>query len=300
MRVFKRLTTLLLCGSLVACGGSGGSGKDSSTLSLRVTDAPIDDALSVVVEFVEVRLRNTDGNWTSHPLNPSRKIDLLKLQGIKTADLLLDQITEAGNYDEIRLLVNDAPMANHIDLGVGGVVGLKIPSGSASGLKIKKNFSVMKNRDNSLVIDFDLRQSITVAGNSGNYILKPVIRLVSDKDSGHIRGTVNPLLLSTQPACTDTNADTYNAVYVFAGHNVTPDDIDQSAPAGNAPFATTSIAWDDASMSYLYEAAFLPEGDYTIALTCNANLEDLDDGNDDLKFFNVQNVTVLANDTLFL
>jgi len=102
------------------------------------------------------------------------------------------------------------------------------------------------------------------------------------------------------PACSDSDPNSYNAAYVYAGHNVTPDDIDQSSPQGIAPFATSSITYDNASMSYLFEAAFLPAGDYTVALTCNADAEDLDDGNDDLMFFNIENVTVLVSNTLFL
>jgi len=307
-RVSNIMTVLLLCGSLAACGTDSSSSNQTEntdasgsgpSFTLRVTDAPIDDAVSVVLRFTEVRLRNTNGNWTAHTFNTPKSIDILQLQGTKTADLLIDKLVDVGNYDEIRLLVDGAPMANYIDLGTS-IVELKIPSGSSSGLKIKGDFSVLDNRPASLVMDLDLRQSITVAGNSGNYILKPVVRLVSDKDAGHIRGTVNPASLSSMPACSDSNPNSYNAAYVYAGHNVTPDDIDQSSPQSIAPFATTSINYDNANLSYLYEAAFLPAGNYTVALTCNADAEDLDDGNDDLKFFNIQNVTVLISNTLFL
>jgi hypothetical protein len=306
--VFNLMTALLLCGSLAACGTDSSSSNQTGntvvsgsgpSFSLRVTDAPIDDAVSVVLRFTEVRLRNTNGNWTTHTFNTPKSIDMLQLQGTKTADLLINKLVDVGNYDEIRLLVDGAPMANYIDLGTS-VVELKVPSGSSSGLKIKGDFSVLENRPASLVMDLDLRQSVTMAGNSGNYILKPVVRLVSDKDAGHIRGTVDPASLGSMPACSDTDPNTYNAAYVYAGHNVTPDDIDQGSPQSIAPFATTSIAYDNAIMGYLYEAAFLPAGNYTVAFTCNADAEDLDDGNDDLKFFDIQNVTVLANNTLFL
>ena len=307
-RIFSIVTALLLCGSLAACGTDSGSGDQTGnsvgsgsgpSFSLRVTDAPIDYAVSVVLRFTEVRLRNTNGNWTTHTFNTPKSIDMLQLQGTKTADLLVNKLVDVGNYDEIRLLVDAAPMANYIDLGTS-VVELKIPSGSSSGLKIKGDFSVLENRPASLVMDFDLRQSITMAGNSGMYILKPVIRLVSYQDAGHIRGTVDLASLKSMPACSDTDPNSYNAVYVYAGHNVTPNDIDQSSPQSLAPFATTTIAYDNAIMGYLYEAAFLPAGNYTVAFTCNADTEDLDDGNNDLKFFGTRNVTVLTSNTLFL
>jgi hypothetical protein len=305
--VLNLMTALLLCGSLAACGTDSGSSNQSGntvvsgsgpSLALRVTDAPIDNAVSVVLSFTEVRLRNTNGNWTTHTFNTPKSIDMLQLQGTNTADLFVDKLVDVGDYDEIRLLVDGAPMANYIDLGTS-IVELKIPSGSSSGLKIKGDFSVLENRPTSLVMDLDLRQSITVAGNSGNYILKPVVRLVSESDVGHVRGMVSSSLL-TAPSCSDGLVDTFNAVYVYDGHNVTPDDIDQSPPQTSGPMATSSISYDSASMSYIFEAAFLPAGDYTIALTCNADAEDLDNGNDDLKFFNIQNITVLVSNTLFL
>lgn len=305
---FNLMTALLLCASLAACGTDSSSSDQTGntvtsgsgpSFSLRVTDAPVDDALSVVLRFTEVRLRNTNGNWITHTFNTPKSIDMLQLQGIKTADLLIDKRVDVGTYDEIRLLVDGAPMANYVQ-DAGGMAELMIPSGSSSGIKIKGDFSVLENRAASLVVDLDLRQSITAVGKSGKYMLKPVIRLVSDKDTGHISGSVDSALLGSMPACSDTDPNTHNAVYVYAGHNVTPDDIDQGSPHSNAPFATTSIVYDIASISYRYEAAFLPAGKYTVALTCNAGAEDLDDGNDDLKFFNIQNRTVLVSNTLFL
>jgi hypothetical protein len=56
----------------------------------------------------------------------------------------------------------------------------------------------------------------------------------------------------------------------------------------------------DATMDkYVYTVAFLAAGDYTIAVTCNADVEDLNTS-DNLQFFDIQNVTVLANDPIFL
>ena len=51
---------------------------------------------------------------------------------------------------------------------------------------------------------------------------------------------------------------------------------------------------------HLSEGAYLTEGDYTIAITCNSNLDDLDTGNDDLKFFGTRNVSVGVDNTVFL
>jgi len=312
-RIFHLITTLLLCGYLAACGtdtssggsssgGSSGSGDglsgDGPGLTLRLTDAPFDDAVRVMVTFVEVRLKKKgSGGWINIDLGGSfQTIDLLALQGTKTAALLFDKDVPYGDYTELRLIVDTAtPMANVIALSGGGTPELKIPSGGSSGLKIKGNFTVSASLPTLLVVDVDLRQSIKKAG--PNYIMNPVLRLVKGDNFGHSRGIVDPALL-TAVSCSDPLVDTFNSVYVYSGHNVTPDDINQKSNKNVDPLTTTRIGYDAATSSYIYEAAFLPAGDYTIALTCNSNLDDLDK-NDNLKFFNIQNVTVKPNNTVF-
>jgi len=176
------------------------------------------------------------------------------------------------------------------------VFDLKIPSGGSSGLKIKGDFTVSSTRPTSLVVDVDLRQSIVVAGS--NFLMKPVLRLIKGDNFGHIRGLVNPTSL-TAASCSDAQADTFNAIYVYAGHNVIPDDINQLSSANIGPVTTSKILWDTSMSKYMYEAAFLPAGDYTIAFTCNSDLDDLE-ADDNLKFFGIRNVTVQVNNTTFL
>jgi hypothetical protein len=125
------------------------------------------------------------------------------------------------------------------------------------------------------------------------------MRLVMSGMTGGIRGEVDSSkLMATPPVCSDTQTGTFNAVYVFDGHDVTPDDINQ---LGNysGPVATTTVNYDSASGRYFYEAAFLPPGNYTVAVTCNANLDDLET-DENLRFFDIQNVTIVANNIIFL
>jgi hypothetical protein len=308
-RALHQFTTFALCALLAACGGgSSGSGSSvddndsspgatKSSFTLRLTDAPVDDAAAVKMQFIEVRLRRKDGTWVNFPFDQPKTIDLLKLQGLLTSDLLVDIPLGVGRYDEIRLLVGDAPMANHVELLDGSFAELDIPGGSSAGLKIKGDFIIFKAQPTSLVIDFDLRQSIKRKGKSGKFDFKPKLRLADEANAGHLLGIVAPELLSSTRTCSDNNVDTFNAVYVYEGHDVIPDDIDQSSNTGADPITTTMIKYDRRKLIYKYEAAFLPEGDYTTAITCNSNLDDLDSGNDDLKFFAIRNVSVTVGNT---
>ena len=305
-RLYRLFGALLLAASVAACGtdssSGGGSGSDSGGsgdkgFTLRLTDAPFDGALSVEMTFVEVRLRQAGGGWIEIPsedLQASR-IVVSDLQGTKTAKLVGGLDLPDGEYTELRLIVDNGPMANVIVDALGATHALNIPSGSSSGLKIKGNFSI-NDMPTTLIADIDLRQSIRMAG--PNYIMNPVIRLIEGGNFGHVRGMLDGSQF-TGPNCSDADPDTFNAIYVFEGHDVKPADIDQSSNKDVDPITTSKILWDAASSSYKYEAAFLPHGEYTIALTCSADQDDLD-SKDNLKFFGTRNVTIRVNDTTFL
>lgn len=321
IRVIRIFIALSLCALVSACGTDSSSGGSSpagtgtatkgvtvttssgnapsgSNFSLRVTDAPVDNLVKVVVQFTAIEMKLESGGWFKYTLPAAQPIDLLSLQGLTTADLLVNMPIEPGDFKQIRFIVDDAPMANYVEEVGGGVENLNIPNGSTVGLKVKQKFSIPHNRQMNFTVDFDLRKSVKRNRTTGLYRLKPEMRFAVDTDAGVIRGAVAPLLL-LDPSCSDANVDTHNAVYVYNGHNLIPDDINELSLLNVEPITTTTINYNPASGIYLYEAAFLPAGDYTVAFTCNSNLEDLE-ADDDLKFFQTTEVTVLVTNTLFL
>ena len=302
-RLFRLFGVLLLAALVAACGtdsSSGGSGSDSGGdkgFTLRLTDAPFDGSLSVEMTFVEVRLRQVGGGWISIPSSDlsTNRVVVSDLQGTKTEVLVSGLDLPPGDYDELRLVVDNDPMANKIVDSTGAEFPLTIPSGSASGLKIKGDFTI-SDMPTTLIADIDLRQSIRMAG--PNYLMQPVVRLIKGGNFGHARGMIDGSQL-IGPGCSDADADTFNAIYVFEGHDVVPADIDQSSDTDVDPITTSTFLWDGSSSSYKFEAAFLPQGEYTIALTCSADQDGLDT-TDNLNFFGTRNVTIRVNDTTFL
>jgi hypothetical protein len=275
------------------------SNQQVARLSVNVTDAPLSGVVKVVVSFVAVDLRRASpAQSVKFDFNTPKQIDLLALQGSLSESILSDVEIPAGGYEEIRLIMDDANMSSYVELEDGSVYPLKIPSGTSSGLKIKGHLYFEANRTNMYTIDFDLLKSLVSAGASGKYLLKPVVRLVENKHSGIIQGEVDVSLLMAS-SCSDDNPDTYNAVYVYQGYDADPVDINTNSTANDQPITTSLIRYDSASGKYLYEAAYLPEGEYTIALTCNVDQEDPETDND-LSFFNIQNVSIQINDILFL
>jgi len=286
--------------SLLSAGCSSSGEDESGQMSLRITDAPIDEATAVVVQFSEVQIRGTDATQNiNFKFDTPKSIDLLALQGSATQSLFSDETVPAGIYNEIRLLINAQPgtVDSYIVLQQGGAQHeLTVPGGAESGLKVKGTFSVPANGSSSFTVDFDVRKSIVKSGNANSangikYHLKPVLRLVEDTQVGSISGSVDSALLSA-PGCSDADIDTHNAVYIFSGAGVSPDDIDSDAIE---PVISALVNYDTATDSYRYQAAFLLAGSYTVAFTCNADAENIET-NDDLQFGPAQDVTVVAGE----
>jgi hypothetical protein len=277
---------------LSACGGGG---SDTGQLSLGVTDAPVDEASSVVVQFSGVAFKRAGAaaeiveNLTPSP----RQLDLLQYQGGRAA-LLLDGVTlPAGDYEWIRLMVdNETGVRDSYIVRTGGEeCELRVPSGAESGLKLNRGFTLPADGSIALTIDFDLRKSIHAPpGQRGSaeactdgYLMRPTLRIVDDANVGAIGGQVADELVTEQ--CLPK-------VYVYSGSGVTPDDIEEAAGTDADPLVVASVAVENGSTSHAYRAAFLPPGAYTVAFTCD---DDDATADDTLVFTGTQDVTVQPN-----
>jgi hypothetical protein len=275
---------------IVGCGGGEGSAASAGTgrLSLGITDAPVDDASAVVVKFTAIELKPEGGNAITIPLDPAPSIDLLELAGGDSRDLLKDREVPAGRYEWVRLSIDaqqNTP-TSYIDLSDGQRFPLYVPSGSETGLKLIRGFTVAAGSTSAFTIDFDLRKSVIAPpGRAPNYILKPVLRVVDNLRVGSLAGTVAPALLLA--GCTPQ-------VYVFAGASVIPDDLDIAETPDVDPLVTAAVALDAASGEYRFRIGFLEAGDYTAAFTCDGAL-DMPEGEEPLVFVGTRNFAIVAN-----
>ncbi len=285
--------------SLSSCGtGSGtdtaGRGVDTvtlqgkqSSLSISITDAVIDSAQKVSVQFTSISIQPEDGEAIEYTFDSPQNIDLLSLQGTVFANLMSEQIIPTGKYESIRLHVNasqDGVNDSFIQLNDGSEHELFIPSGSQSGLKINSGFELSESQDLHLMIDFDLRKSVVFSNNE--YKLRPTLRMVNMQDVEHISGSIDAALL-TAGHCSDLDPETGNAVYLFEGHDITADDIDNNS----GPVTSAAVNLNAESGLYEYTLAFMPPGEYTLAFTCQADDDDPED-NDAIVFSHSENITV--------
>src|SRR6056297_145766 len=187
---------------------------DKGTLSLALTDAPIDNesVTGVYITINGLQYHKQNNSWETFDGYEPREVNLLNLTDGETMPLG-DFEMEAGQYNQLRFML-DAPTYGegaqsnpgcYITFDDGSEEDLFVPSGAQTGYKATGAFRVPSNGEVRLTADFDVRKSVVNAKNSGMYILKPTIRLVVDNEAGKIAGNVTNI--------TDTTSD-YN-IYAY-------------------------------------------------------------------------------------
>ena len=320
---------------LNACGSSstdsdanGGTGS----LSVGITDGAIEEVSEVNLRVLALQLRRqNDGAKDAIEIdlrdpddNSALEFDLLKYQQGETFPLFDDERVPAGVYTHARLVLEapaktpkvcasqDPEGGSHVVKKAGGLVPIFVPSGSNNGVKLAHPFLVPADGEAAVVIDWDLRQALHRPTGQTCYFLRPVFRVEAEKDSGRIVGTVlSSMLDNSNGLCSDDDPDSGNAVYLYRDENQSPGDIDAVEAAddnGQAdPVATATVSRDDVSGDYEYVVSFLRPGDYTLAFTCQADLDripnpegltdDEKQANDDITFQAPQNAVVEAQKT---
>ncbi|RKH96263.1 DUF4382 domain-containing protein [Corallococcus sp. AB038B] len=216
MKTLRHLTSTLLMATgllfLAACG----DGK--SHVTLKLTDAPGDGIEKAVVTISKVYLKGSvegeDGKGDKGDvvlLSEPVTTDLLTLAN-DTADLVTDAEVPAGTYKELRFVITGgyiqvkqdgvsrifATSADYEGLPEGAQVDrdLQMPSASSSGLKVKfdKDADVTITSDDDqkvILVDFDVAQSFgKEAGNSGKWVMRPIIKGADMEFSGNVEVTL--------------------------------------------------------------------------------------------------------------
>lgn len=189
----KKNVFLMTIAMVISLGFLGCSDdKDSNTVNLRLKliDAP-GNYEEVNIEIIDIQYNSSENEegWTSftpvdgYPI----KVDLTEL--IAGNDLLLtDEIIPSGMLKQIRLVLSDNNTL--VIKGEAEPIHLDTPSAQQSGLKLKLNSELEPGFSYTFILDWDVQKSVVKAGNSGKYILKPVIRVNAEVNSGSIKGNL--------------------------------------------------------------------------------------------------------------
>lgn len=202
----KIILNYLFLGLLAVVGFSCNTDDELSAGSAKVNfylvDAP-GDFDEVWIEVIALRIKADDTNpdtneesvddsdessWVEIPYEESSPyLNLLDLTG-ENSQFLGTQNFPEGEIEQLRLILGDD---NYV-VKDGKRENLKTPSAQQSGLKIKLNEDIQVGKSYDIVIDFDVEKSVVVAGNSGNNILKPVLRAYVKEVAAGIMGQVFP------------------------------------------------------------------------------------------------------------
>jgi len=191
----RTLASIVLCAALLigACGDdtSGPGDNDNARLTIRLTDAP-GDVKAAVVTISEIYLQG-GGEGRTVVSDAAITTDLVTLAN--TATVIVDQADiPSGTYQELRFVITGGYLEVEDDVGgsrffassadyaglPAGVVPdgeLVMPSLGTSGLKVDFDGALVLDGEHEVLVDFDVAQSFGhEAGNSGRWIMHPVIR----------------------------------------------------------------------------------------------------------------------------
>lgn len=193
--LFKSLALCMILLANFACDINDSPESGQARVNFYLVDAPADYdevwievlALRVKSDHQDSEMTEDEDTWNEITFEGSRYINLLDLTGGNSLLLGTEDFPE-GEIDQIRLILGED---NYL-MKDGERFELKTPSAQQSGLKIKIDQEIEGGNTYNLIIDFDAAKSIVEAGNSGNIILKPVLRAYLEQSQG-VQGQVLPI-----------------------------------------------------------------------------------------------------------
>ena len=208
----------------------------TSRIQFKMVDGPGDyEEVNVDVQDVKINWSDDDEGWESLSNVQTGIYDLLELTGGQYA-LLADEEIPTGFLKQARVILGE----NNTIKVDGEIHELTTPSAQQSGLKLKINTEIIQGVEYNFTFDWDVEESIVKAGNSGKYILKPVIRVSTEAESGAISGMVTP----SDVQCLVTATDGMDSFSTYT--NDTGAYLIQGVPEGSytvtvAPEATSGL-----------------------------------------------------------
>lgn len=162
--------------AVAGCGGGDGDDQGMGTARVLLTDAPRSDVQAVHVHITRIDVV-TSGEGVRTLITDDMIPDDIELISLARNPLLLGEpLIPAGQYTQIRLILNDTPGANYVIDADGVRHDLTIPSGAQTGAKLVTGaFTIEEGEVVTILLDFDAAASVHQAGASGRWIMRPTI-----------------------------------------------------------------------------------------------------------------------------
>ncbi|HTJ26400.1 MAG TPA: DUF4382 domain-containing protein [Candidatus Limnocylindria bacterium] len=206
--------------ALAGCGGGGSTsagtvptgGSGTASVDVSLVDGPFRTSggtvTAVNIAVAKVEAVGANGVQTIATFSPAQPINLLSYTSQSSPLQLGTASIPAGQYQQLRLVLDDSSPNNTSVVIDGTTYPLTIPSATApagfsnatstdagdgpgtAGIKVNVGLNAQAGQSYGFVIDFNAAESIVSSGASGKYLMKPVLVATAQAQAGSISGTV--------------------------------------------------------------------------------------------------------------
>lgn len=258
-------------------------------LAVDLAGAPLEGAQAVVLEVSGLQLLRSDGSSLSVPLDDGADdpVDLVALQQGRSLRLATRTDDFEGDYTGVRPQLRSS--GAYVQRADGSRYTLEVVrQPDYAPLK----FSLERGEALSLLVTLPLPFSVSTAGD--DYELRPVLSAVSRDDAARLGGDLALTLLESDECRAGRSTGRGVALYLYSGFDRSPVDYDETDSSTQRPLAYAPAQFEAALGGWRYSFPALTPGDYTLALTCQADQEN-PTRDDALRFLRQANVRLATS-----
>lgn len=257
MNIFRRLSVPVLAVALLAgC---------ESRFNVDVAVSSPEALERLEVRVLGVDLLEDDGGVVSVDADDPGLVDLLENGPDVLHRLIGDADVPERHYRGLRLRLDERDGEAQFDSGPAVPVGL-----STTQPFMPIDLRVRRDETSDAVLVLDLRFSVADRrSSSGGVVLQQAGTAADAERTGAIAGNVDETVVG-RGECAGVNSG--YALYLFRGERSTVNDfLEESA---DSPVRSATLNRPGSSGDFSYRFIEVPEGRYTLAFTCQADLDD--------------------------
>jgi hypothetical protein len=286
------------CGCGFDCNRDDDNDNDPASLTLGLSDEAVEELKQVVLTIDSITFVRSAADdvvidtFTIPDLDLEESdtftLDLLDYRGRNQLEVIQALSMEVGSYSSIVLSILDEDINfSYVQQSDDSLVAITVAASQGLSLPGMR----LDSGEESHTIEFSLAQSLRYRSSSDDYLLSDTgIRVEDNAVAASLSGRVDASLFNTVSPC-DEKLDPVagNRIYLYSGTGLGSADLADvftSASATTvpdnvqAPFAVATMAANTLTGNWEYVFGFLPAGDYTLALACNAEDDDAVDYDD--------------------
>jgi hypothetical protein len=273
------------CGCGFDCNSN--SRRETASLTLALSDQALEQLKEVVITIDQVTFVRSGADnvvvdtFTIPSLGledvDSFQLDLLDYLGRNTLTIITGLEMDVGSYSSIQFNILDT------DINFSYVLesdDAQKQINVASSILSVSGFTLSAGSE-SYVVDFNLAQALQYRSLEDDYLLATDgIRVEDTTTAARLSGSVDSSLFNSVSPCDEKEEpESGNRIYIYSGINLADGSLadvytDNSSTVVPdvvvAPFAVGSLYDDPVLGGWQYIFGFLPAGNYTLAMSCNA------------------------------